>query len=139
MEEAVASHPQIQSVPLTAAELISFGEEGKLALKALVEQAQEKQLSLLEESSLTFGPCVPEPQKIICVGLNYKHHADECNMAYPTTPILFSKFANTLTGHKAEVKLPLKGTQFDYEAELVIVIGKAHNGYSEKQRMAFVQ
>lgn len=138
VENAATEFPEIIPVPQSVSELLTFGEEGELALESLVKQTLEKQLPLLQESTLTFGPCVPEPQKIICVGLNYKRHADECKMDYPKTPILFSKFANTLTGQNAEVKLPTKGTRFDYEAELVMVIGKEAKDVSQEEALSYV-
>ncbi|OIJ08203.1 5-carboxymethyl-2-hydroxymuconate isomerase [Anaerobacillus arseniciselenatis] len=78
----------------------------------------------LKESELTLGPCISKPEKIICVGLNYRKHADECGMEHPTEPILFSKFNNSLTGTESEIKIPSNSTEVDYEVELAIVIGK---------------
>lgn len=127
-----------ENAPTTVAELIAQGEAGKRALEDLVETNQGNDALFLAEDGLTFGPSVPAPQKIICVGLNYKRHADECNMAYPKEPIIFSKFANTLTAHNADVKLPTKGKEFDYEAELVIVIGKEAKNVSEQDALSYV-
>lgn len=79
---------------------------------------------LLEESSLEWGPCVTKPRKIICVGLNYRKHAEETNAPIPQYPILFNKFDNTLTGHKQPIAVPRVTKQLDYEAELAVVIGK---------------
>ncbi|MCM3714810.1 fumarylacetoacetate hydrolase family protein [Halalkalibacter oceani] len=124
--------------PTTVAELIAQGEAGKRALQDLVETNQGTDALFLEEDGLTFGPSVPAPQKIICVGLNYKRHADECNMPYPKEPIIFSKFANTLTAHNADVKLPTKGKEFDYEAELVIVIGKEAKNVAKEDALSYV-
>jgi 2-keto-4-pentenoate hydratase/2-oxohepta-3-ene-1,7-dioic acid hydratase in catechol pathway len=67
---------------------------------------------------------VPDPGKIICVGLNYRDHAIEGGKAIPTEPVLFSKFINTLVGPGDDIKIPKVSQQVDYEAELVIVIGK---------------
>ena len=69
-------------------------------------------------------PPVPDPGKIICVGLNYRDHAIEGGKAIPTEPVLFSKFINTLIGQGDAIKIPKVSKQVDYEAELVIVIGK---------------
>jgi 2-keto-4-pentenoate hydratase/2-oxohepta-3-ene-1,7-dioic acid hydratase in catechol pathway len=81
-------------------------------------------IDYLDERELQIGPCVPSPGKIICVGLNYRRHAIESNMAIPTSPILFNKFNNTIRGNKAVVDIPTDALQMDYEAELAIVIGK---------------
>ncbi len=67
---------------------------------------------------------IPDPGKIICVGLNYRDHAIEGGKAIPTEPVLFSKFINTLVGPGDDIKIPKVSQQVDYEAELVIVIGK---------------
>lgn len=93
-------------------------------LAAAVESHPQASSVLREEESLTYGPCVTRPQKIVCVGLNYRKHAEETKAAVPEVPILFSKFNNALAGHGQEVPLPKASNEVDYEAELVIVIGK---------------
>ncbi|MGH7144511.1 MAG: fumarylacetoacetate hydrolase family protein [Planctomycetota bacterium] len=67
---------------------------------------------------------VPHPGQIICVGLNYKSHADEQNKPYPPLPMLFSKAPNASNGPFAEVKIPGYTQQADYEVELGVVIGE---------------
>lgn len=138
IQEAIAAFPTTRAVPQTVSELVSSGEEGKRALEALVEQAVKEQTALLNENELTFGPSVDNPQKIICVGLNYKRHADEIKMEYPKTPILFSKFANALAGHNEEVVLPPNGKEYDYEAELAIVIGKVAKDVKVEDALSYV-
>jgi 2-keto-4-pentenoate hydratase/2-oxohepta-3-ene-1,7-dioic acid hydratase in catechol pathway len=69
-------------------------------------------------------PPVPDPGKILCVGLNYADHAREGGKAIPTEPVLFAKYPNTLIGAGDPIKLPKVANKVDYEAELVIVIGK---------------
>jgi 2-keto-4-pentenoate hydratase/2-oxohepta-3-ene-1,7-dioic acid hydratase in catechol pathway len=91
-------------------------------LQAYADRAVGKRLN---EDEATFGPCVTRPGKIICIGLNYRKHAEETNAPIPKYPILFNKFNNTLTGHRQPIPLPERVTsQVDYEAELVVVIGK---------------
>ncbi len=70
------------------------------------------------------APVSLKPEKIICVGLNYRRHAMEANMAIPTTPVIFAKYANALSGHRAEIALPTVDYKFDYEAELGVIIGR---------------
>ena len=67
---------------------------------------------------------VPDPRKVVCIGLNYKDHAEESKMAIPKEPVLFSKFPTAVIGHGDNIVLPKVSTKVDYEAELVIVIGK---------------
>src|SRR5262249_41507476 len=67
---------------------------------------------------------VPDPAKIVCLGLNYRDHAIESGAAIPKEPILFSKYATTLIGHGENIVLPPGSQEVDFEAELVIVVGK---------------
>ena len=69
-------------------------------------------------------PPVPNPSKVLCIGLNYRDHAIEGGKAIPTEPVLFGKFPNTLVAHGEPIVLPKVAEKVDYEAELVIVIGK---------------
>ncbi len=93
---------------------------------------------LMEEAGLQLGPCVPQPGKIVCVGLNYRRHAQETGMAVPDTPVLFSKYANSLAGSGHEVPLPGVAEQYDYEAELGVVIGRAARGVSRADALDHV-
>ncbi|TMC09083.1 MAG: fumarylacetoacetate hydrolase family protein [Chloroflexi bacterium] len=86
----------------------------------------------LDEAGLALGPCVPRPEKIVCVGLNYRRHAEEAGMPVPETPILFNKFANTLAASGEGVPLPGDlAEQYDYEAELCVVMGRTASRVSE--------
>jgi acylpyruvate hydrolase len=68
---------------------------------------------------------VADPQKIICLGLNYRDHAKETGQEIPTAPMWFAKFANSLIGSGQEIVLPAAHPDFvDYEAELAVVIGR---------------
>jgi 2-keto-4-pentenoate hydratase/2-oxohepta-3-ene-1,7-dioic acid hydratase in catechol pathway len=67
---------------------------------------------------------IPRPPKIICVGLNYRDHAAESNMAIPETPTIFAKFPSAVIGHRQAIVLPKNSTKPDYEAEFAVVIGK---------------
>ena len=70
-------------------------------------------------------PLVPNPNKIFCVGLNYHAHVGETGRDLPTYPVLFTKFAGSLIGPADDITLPPESRQVDYEAELVVVIGRA--------------
>src|SRR6266851_5751853 len=69
-------------------------------------------------------PPVPDPAKIICVGLNYRDHAAESGARIPAEPVLFSKYATALIGHGDYIVLPPVSQEVDYEAELVLVVGR---------------
>lgn len=92
----------------------------------------------LQESDIEFGPCVPNPGKIICVGLNYKEHVEESNMEVPSHPVLFNKYNNTICGHGDTIEIPFDAVKMDYEAELVIVIGKEAKNVSKEDALDYV-
>ncbi|HKI57605.1 MAG TPA: fumarylacetoacetate hydrolase family protein [Trueperaceae bacterium] len=88
--------------------------------------------------SLHLGPPVPRPGKILCVGLNYLKHARETEMEVPTSPVLFSKFGNAIAGPDADVVAPPEVERLDYEAELVVVIGRRARRVSEARALDYV-
>lgn len=92
----------------------------------------------LKLETITLGPCIPDPEKIICVGLNYKKHAEETNTLPPDHPILFSKFRNSLAGHKQVIDIPKVTKKLDYEAELAIVIGKEAKNVPPEKAQEFI-
>lgn len=73
---------------------------------------------------VAFLPPVPVPGRILCVGLNYAEHAAESSRAASERPTLFSRFADTLVGHRGPIVRPRISEQLDYEGELAVVIGK---------------
>ena len=91
-------------------------------LRALVESSTDAAL-FLNEADLTYGPAVPNPGKILCVGLNYTKHAAESGMAPPEEPVLFSKFNNTIAAPNEDIPLQADWTTVDYESELGVVMG----------------
>ena len=112
-------------------------EGGKGVLSKLNELAGQAEPNALEEG-LVYAPVVTKPEKIICVGLNYVDHAKESNMDIPTYPVLFSKFNNALAAHNQTISLPKDAQKFDYEAELVIVMGKEASKVSKEEALSYV-
>jgi len=109
----------------------------KLAQKAVSDRRGSS--VLVPESRARFGPAVPRPGKIICVGLNYRQHARETGNPIPPVPILFNKYNNTLVGHRGKIRLPTKvSSQFDYEVELVLVMGKVARDVREEKALSHV-
>ncbi|MFD1887908.1 fumarylacetoacetate hydrolase family protein [Paenibacillus wenxiniae] len=96
------------------------------------------QEQLVQETDIRWLPCVPAPGKVLCIGLNYRKHAAETGMAEPQTPIVFSKFSDTVAAHLDTVPLPLLSQQVDYEAELCIVIGKKADRVSKETALEYV-
>ena len=101
-------------------------------------QERKNEVNLLKEDDLEIGPCVKNPSKIICVGLNYQRHAMESNMEPPKLPVLFNKFNNTLLEYQGNVPLGKEGYEFDYEVELGVVIGKTCKDVSVEEALDYV-
>jgi len=91
-----------------------------------------------KEEDVVWLPPVMYPEKIICLGLNYYDHCEENKVPPPKNPILFAKYRNALTGHKTPILLPQSSKQVDYEAELVVVIGKGGKRIPEERAMEHV-
>ena len=100
------------------------------AATAKPEQAVEMPTSLL--------PPVPPPEKVICIGLNYLDHAIETGAKPPTEPIVFSKFNTALIGDGDAIVLPSLSQEVDYEAELVVVIGRTTRHVAVKDALKCV-
>lgn len=94
--------------------------------------------ALISLEQIELGPPVPDPDKIICLGLNYHEHAAECQMNIPKAPILFAKFRNALCGPSSPIVLPRVSTQIDYEGELAVVIGRRCKEVSENEALSCV-
>jgi 2-keto-4-pentenoate hydratase/2-oxohepta-3-ene-1,7-dioic acid hydratase in catechol pathway len=97
-----------------------------LAAGALAEMrklaAKTKPDHNLEE--IKFLPVVPNPEKILCAGINYRAHAAETGRDVPKAPSVFARFTDTLVGHDGEMIRPRVSTQFDFEGELAVIIGR---------------
>ena len=76
------------------------------------------------QSSLHFAPLIPNAARILCVGINYREHIREMGWESPEFPTLFTRFPDSLVGHGEPIVRPRVSSQFDYEGELAIVIGK---------------
>src|SRR4051794_26366736 len=91
------------AVPGSMAEAIA---QGTSSLSTLAGKAGSGTApAMVEESTLQYAPCVPNPGKIICIGLNYRKHAEESGSAIPTHPVIFSKFSNTLAANGESIAL----------------------------------
>ena len=123
-------------IPLTMDEVIRGGGEAMKALQGLTEQPATDWL--LNEQDLQPGPCVGNPEKLICIGLNYKRHARETGMAVRDSPVLFSKFNNTLAATGEPIPLPENAVQYDYEVELGVVIGQEARFVSVENALKYV-
>ena len=121
--------------------MLSGGKPARRDLQAYVESAIESRPEagwLLQESDIELGPCLPAPGKIICIGLNYRKHAEEAGMEIPNEPILFSKLSNTVAASGEPIPLLRSAEQYDYEAELGVIIGERAKGVPETEALDYV-
>src|SRR5688500_607470 len=91
-------------------------EGGPALLAAAASAAARADAVPLPASGATFLPPVPDPPKILCIGLNYRDHAAETGAAIPRDPVVFSKFTTALIGHGQNIVLPPVSQEVDYEA-----------------------
>jgi acylpyruvate hydrolase len=89
-------------------------------------------------SKLTFRPVVPNPGKVICIGLNYLAHIQETQNQEHEYPVLFTKFATSLTGPYDDIPRPPESSAMDYEGELAVVIGEHIRRVSRDEALAAV-
>jgi 2-keto-4-pentenoate hydratase/2-oxohepta-3-ene-1,7-dioic acid hydratase in catechol pathway len=101
--------------------------EGLRELGRRAEAANER----VALADATLEAPITDPQKIVCLGLNYRDHAEETGQEIPTAPMWFAKFANSLSGSGQEIVLPAAHAEYvDYEAELALVIGRCAKNVS---------
>ncbi|MVT54231.1 FAA hydrolase family protein [Bradyrhizobium yuanmingense] len=129
------------SAPLTLEELLING--GNAEVNTLVEaalKAPNAKAAFLDESKIKFGRLFTRPGKIVCLGLNYREHIEETGQKLPPQPILFNKYNNSLAPHMATVQLPARDVcyKFDYETELVVVIGRKASNVSIDDALSYV-
>ncbi len=112
-----------------------------LADPSLLEQAKAYAASAPADyafSDVQLEPVIPAPGKIICVGINYVAHAAEAGRKVGEHPVIFQRFAETLLAHNAPLLRPLVSKEFDFEAELAVVIGKGGAHIAPEDAMAHV-
>lgn len=128
------------TAPSTLEQLLHEG--GWSQIEAAVAETRSSNLTqvLRPESSVTYGRLITNPSKIVCVGLNYRKHAQEIGMAIPRVPVLFNKFNNSLAPHQCTIQLPPRDVsyKFDYETELLVVMGRHARNVPESEALHYV-
>jgi 2-keto-4-pentenoate hydratase/2-oxohepta-3-ene-1,7-dioic acid hydratase in catechol pathway len=89
-------------------------------------------------SAVTLLPPIPDPEKIVCIGLNYGKHAAEGGMEPPASPTIFAKYRNALAEPGATVRLPANSRKVDYEAEVAFVVGRRAAGVPEADALDYL-
>ena len=119
------------NAPGSVDELVRGGDQARSMLEMAAGHARQ-------ESQVTPDICIPVPGKVICIGLNYRRHALETGSVVPTTPVVFGKFNNAVVASGKAVELPSTAEQYDYEAELGVVIGRRAVSVSEHEALDYV-
>lgn len=126
-----------KDLPKSTDEVILGGEAALKKLEGIINS----EANLLPEEEIEYAPAVLNPSKILCVGLNYAKHVKEGGKdtrPLPTAPVWFNKFGSSLIGHKQKVVRCTESQQHDYEAEIVVVIGKKGKHIPKENAMDYV-
>ena len=128
------------AVPADTTRFLAEGREAVRRAEEAMAFAQDAPVPGLRvpREGLALLPVVPRPPKIICVGLNYRDHAEETGMKIPEYPVFFSKFTSCLVGAGEPIMLPRVSEQLDYEGELAVVIGRTGRHVRESDAYAHV-
>jgi 2-keto-4-pentenoate hydratase/2-oxohepta-3-ene-1,7-dioic acid hydratase in catechol pathway len=131
-----------------AAGIVSLsGRIGAVDLKDLVAQGALKQAAALAERSpvdhatadVKFAPVIPNPEKVLCIGLNYEGHRIETNSPKSDHPQVFARFNDSLAAHEDVLLRPSKtSSSFDFEGELAVIIGRRTRRIAEKDALSVV-
>jgi 2-keto-4-pentenoate hydratase/2-oxohepta-3-ene-1,7-dioic acid hydratase in catechol pathway len=92
----------------------------------------------LRLDEITYEPPIPKPDKIFCIGVNYKKHLEETGREQPKHPMIFTRFANTQVAHGQPMIRPRVSEQLDFEGELAFVIGKKGRHITEAEALSHV-
>ncbi len=128
------------ALPADATRFLAEGIDAVRRAEAAVAFAHDAAVPGLRvpRRGLALLPIVPHPPKVICVGLNYRDHAEETGMKIPEHPVFFSKFTSCLIGAGEPIVLPRVSEQLDYEAELAVVVGRPGRYIPEREAFGYV-
>jgi 2-keto-4-pentenoate hydratase/2-oxohepta-3-ene-1,7-dioic acid hydratase in catechol pathway len=106
----------------------ALGDRGRSSLRELIAEGRVEELEGTDADSpvrdAALLPPIPDPEKIVCIGLNYRSHAVEAGIDPPSSPTFFAKYRNALAAPGATVPLPATSGKVDFEAEVAFVIGR---------------
>ena len=122
------------SIPSTMKEFLEAGDNAISRAQAVIDGGTHA----ISATDVTIHAPIDNPEKIICIGLNYADHAAESSMPIPDEPIVFSKYASSIIGPDENIVAPSASSQVDYEVELVVVIGKSGRNISEEDALNHV-
>ena len=137
LDVAAAAQASGADCPASPDDFYAQGLAALPALQALANAAADDAL-YRDEADLVYAPAVPNPGKILCVGLNYQKHAAETGADAPEYPVLFSKFNNAIAAPDEDIPLQADWTTVDYESELGVVIGATARNVSVDEALGCV-
>ena len=124
------------AIPADMRTLLEAGRPALDAARRILSENAEGSVRAPEE--VRVGAPILNPEKVICIGLNYADHAAESGMPIPPEPVVFSKFASSIIGPGDTIELPQTSREVDYEAELVAVIGAGGKHIPEADAMRHI-
>jgi len=131
-EGVIDLSPIAAEVGATLREALERGAVGRIA-----EWASRQRPSIVLDA-IEFLPVIPDPRKILCVGINYRSHVAETGREVPTHPMIFARYADSQTGHLQPIIRPRVSTQLDFEGELAIVIGRQARHVKAERALEYV-
>lgn len=135
-DNTIVDFSQTAGLPTTMKEFLAGGATTLAAAQKAVDSASSN--AILNSADVTLNAPVPDPGKIICVGLNYADHAKEAGLPLPEFPTVFSKYSNTVNAPGAPIVLPKISAEPDYECELGVVIGQRAKNVSQADALSYV-
>lgn len=123
--------------PQMPSDMVSFLKGGDDLLKRARELSSSSKNVLARNSIKILSP-ITDPEKVLCVGMNYVDHCKEQNQPVPEEPVIFNKFASSIVGPTDDIPYPEETQELDWEVEMVIVIGKAGKNIKESDAMNHV-
>lgn len=142
--EALFQKEGVKRLPTSLKEVLRRGDEALERCSRLESRFRELPVEeypagfCIPLCEAKLAPPIPDPQKIICIGMNYRDHCEEQKKPLPEKPVIFAKFPTALIGHNDPIVKPTLTEQMDYEAELGVIIGKRGRNIPEHEALSHV-
>ncbi|MDP1964630.1 MAG: fumarylacetoacetate hydrolase family protein [Reyranella sp.] len=127
---------QMPRGPKSVVEILAGGKKVQAAVAKAC--AKPKAGATVSEKSARYLPPIPSPGKILCIGLNYRKHAEETSSPIPQYPVVFTRFNNTLVPHNGKMLSTTHSDQYDWEAELAVIIAKKSRNVPKEKALQVI-
>ncbi|CAL1539671.1 unnamed protein product [Lymnaea stagnalis] len=124
----------VPELPNNMNDFIAGGEANLEAAKRAVDAGR----NILKQGDIRILSPINNPEKLICIGMNYRDHCAEQNVPVPVEPVIFSKFNSAIRGPNDTIEYPNETSQLDWEVELAVIIGKEGKNIAKEEAMNFV-